>query len=61
MDKQVFIRTETYALRLKPTEARKVTEEVNQWLNKRAAYMEFYIVPEYKRIGSILCWQTQNR
>ncbi|WP_462273301.1 CRISPR-associated endonuclease Cas1 [Methanohalophilus sp.] len=38
MDKQDFIRTETYALRLKPTGARKVTEEVNQWLNKRAKY-----------------------
>lgn len=38
MGKQDFIRTETYALRLKPTGARKVTEEVNQWLNKCAQY-----------------------
>ncbi|APH39477.1 hypothetical protein BHR79_08285 [Methanohalophilus halophilus] len=38
MDKQDVIRTETYALRLKPTGTRKVTEEVNQWLNKSAKY-----------------------
>ncbi|OBZ34426.1 MAG: hypothetical protein A9957_02805 [Methanohalophilus sp. DAL1] len=35
-----MIRTETYALRLKPTVARKITEEVNQWLNKRAKYRD---------------------
>jgi len=33
-------RTETYALRLKLTGARKITEEVNQWLNKRAEYRD---------------------
>nr|WP_268765992.1 CRISPR-associated endonuclease Cas1 [Methanohalophilus halophilus] len=38
MEKEDFIRTETYALRVKPTGARKVTEEVNQWLNKRSQY-----------------------
>lgn len=34
MDAKDFVRTESYALRLRPTGARKVTEEVNRWFNK---------------------------
>lgn len=33
-----FIRTENYNLRLRPTGARKVTEEVNRWFNKVVEY-----------------------
>ncbi|WFN35245.1 CRISPR-associated endonuclease Cas1 [Methanogenium sp. S4BF] len=33
-----FIRTESYALRLRPTGARKMTEEVNAWFNKTVEY-----------------------
>ncbi|WFN35233.1 CRISPR-associated endonuclease Cas1 [Methanogenium sp. S4BF] len=31
-----FVRTESYALRLRPTGARRMTEEVNAWFNKTA-------------------------
>ena len=33
-----FVRTESYALRLRPTGARKMTEEVNAWFNKTVGY-----------------------
>ncbi|APH39467.1 hypothetical protein BHR79_08225 [Methanohalophilus halophilus] len=46
-DTQDFIRTETYALRLKPAGARKVTEEVNKWLNKRAKYRKLRVIQIY--------------
>jgi CRISPR-associated protein Cas1 len=38
MDNKDFIRTESYSLRLKPTGAKKVTEEFNKWMNKRVKY-----------------------
>lgn len=38
MDAKDFVRTESYALRLRPTGARKVTEEVNAWFNKTVEY-----------------------
>ena len=38
MAKGDFIRTENYNLRLRPTGARKVTEEVNRWFNKAVEY-----------------------
>ena len=38
MDKKDFIRTESYSLRLRPTGARKVTNEFNRMLNKRVSY-----------------------
>jgi len=38
MTKGDFIRTENYNLRLRPTGARKVTEEVNRWFNKVVEY-----------------------
>jgi CRISP-associated protein Cas1 len=38
MEKSDFIRTENYNLRLRPTGARKVTEEVNRWMNKTIEY-----------------------
>lgn len=38
MDAKDFVRTENYALRLRPTGARKVTEEVNAWFNKTVEY-----------------------
>jgi CRISP-associated protein Cas1 len=34
MEKKDFIRTENYTLKLRPTGARKITEEINRWLNK---------------------------
>jgi CRISPR-associated protein Cas1 len=38
MTKADFIRTETYTLRLKPSGVKKVTVEVNAWLNKTVLY-----------------------
>ncbi len=38
MQKGDFVRTENYNLRLRPTGARKVTEEVNRWFNKAVEY-----------------------
>lgn len=38
MAKGNFIRAENYNLRLRPTGARKVTEEVNRWFNKGVEY-----------------------
>jgi len=38
MGKNDFIRTENYSLRLRPTGARKMTAEVNAWLNKTTEY-----------------------
>src|SRR4030042_2705825 len=38
MNKQDFIRTENYNLRLKPSGARKIVEEVNKSFNKRTQY-----------------------
>ncbi|MDK2946846.1 MAG: CRISP-associated protein Cas1 [Methanolobus sp.] len=38
MEKKDFIRTESYSLRLRPTGAKKLTEEINQWFNKRVGY-----------------------
>jgi len=38
MDGTDFARTENYSLRLRPTGARKVTDEVNAWFNKTVTY-----------------------
>jgi len=38
MEKGDFIWTENYNLRLQPTGARKVTEEVNRWFNRTMQY-----------------------
>jgi CRISPR-associated protein Cas1 len=38
MDNNDFIRTESYSLRLKPSGAKKVTEEFNNWMNKKVPY-----------------------
>jgi CRISPR-associated protein Cas1 len=38
MEKKDFIRTESYSLRLRPTGAKKLTEEINLWFNKRVSY-----------------------
>lgn len=38
MDNKDFIRTESYSLRLRPSGAKKLTEEVNLWFNKRVSY-----------------------
>ncbi|HDQ07304.1 MAG TPA: CRISPR-associated endonuclease Cas1 [Methanoculleus sp.] len=38
MEKKDFIRTESYSLRLRPTGARKVSDEVNAWFNKTVEY-----------------------
>jgi CRISPR-associated protein Cas1 len=38
MEKKDFIRTENYTLRLRSAGARKVTDEINGWLNKSAVY-----------------------
>lgn len=36
--KKDFIRTENFSLRLKPSGAKKLTEEINWWFNKRIKY-----------------------
>jgi CRISPR-associated protein Cas1 len=38
MDDKDLIRNEIYSLRLKPSGAQKVTEEFNNWMNKKVAY-----------------------
>ncbi|WP_209616674.1 CRISPR-associated endonuclease Cas1 [Methanolobus bombayensis] len=38
MEKKDFIRTENYSLKLRPSGAKKLTEEVNLWFNKRVSY-----------------------
>ncbi|AGB03031.1 CRISPR-associated endonuclease Cas1 [Methanoregula formicica] len=38
MEKKDFIRTDNYTLRLRSTGARKITDEINGWLNKSVVY-----------------------
>jgi CRISPR-associated protein Cas1 len=38
MDKKDFIRTDNYTLRLRSTGARKITDEINRYLNKSVEY-----------------------
>jgi len=38
MENKDFIRTESYSLRLRPSGAKKLTEEINLWFNKRVSY-----------------------
>jgi CRISPR-associated protein Cas1 len=38
IDKKDFIRTDNYSLRLRPSGAKKLTEEINLWFNKRVKY-----------------------
>ncbi|WP_321418427.1 CRISPR-associated endonuclease Cas1 [uncultured Methanomethylovorans sp.] len=38
MEDKDFIRTESYSLRLKPSGAKKVTEEFQNWMNKKVPY-----------------------
>jgi CRISPR-associated protein Cas1 len=47
MDNKDFIRTESYSLRLKPSGVKKVTEEVNNWMNKKVAYKKQSVMWSY--------------
>jgi len=47
MDKKDFIRTESYSLRLKPSGAKKVTEEYNRWMNKKTPYQKQSVMWSY--------------
>ncbi len=47
MDKKDFIRTESYSLRLKPSGAKKVTEEFNKWMNKKIPYQKQSVMWSY--------------
>lgn len=38
MENKDFIRTESYSLRLRPSGAKKLTEEINLWFNKRVSH-----------------------
>jgi CRISPR-associated protein Cas1 len=38
METKDFIRTDNYSLRRRPSGAKKLTEEVNLWFNKRVSY-----------------------
>lgn len=40
MENKDFIRTENYSLRLRPSGAKKLTEEINLWFNKKVSYKE---------------------
>lgn len=42
-----FIRTESYSFRLKPSGAKKVTEEFNNWMNKKVAYKKQSVMWSY--------------
>lgn len=47
MDDKDFIRTESYSLRLKPSGAKKVTEEFNNWMNKKVPYKKQSVMWSY--------------
>jgi CRISPR-associated protein Cas1 len=47
MDNTDFIRTESYSLRLKPSGAKKVTEEFNNWMNKKVPYKKQSVMWSY--------------
>ena len=47
MDNKDFIRTESYSLRLKPTGAKKITEEFNKWMNKKTLYHKQSVMWSY--------------
>ncbi|WP_406661505.1 CRISPR-associated endonuclease Cas1 [Methanolobus sp. ZRKC3] len=47
MDDKDFIRTESYSLRLKPSGAKKVTEEFNNRMNKKVAYKKQSVMWSY--------------
>jgi CRISPR-associated protein Cas1 len=38
MENKDFVRTENYSLRMRPTGAKKVIDNVNAWLNKTVNY-----------------------
>jgi CRISPR-associated protein Cas1 len=40
MEKKDFIRTDNYSLRLRPSGAKKVTEEFQTWMNKKVTYQD---------------------
>ncbi|KXS40418.1 MAG: CRISPR-associated protein, Cas1 family [Methanolobus sp. T82-4] len=42
-----FIRTESHSLRLKPSGAKKVTEEFNNWMNKKVPYKKQSVMWSY--------------
>jgi CRISPR-associated protein Cas1 len=47
MGNKDFIRTESYSLRLKPSGAKKVTEEFNKWMNKKIPYQKQSVMWSY--------------
>lgn len=47
MDNKDFIRTESYSLRLKPSGTKKITEEFNNWMNKKVAYKKQSVMWSY--------------
>ncbi len=47
IDTKDFIRTESYSLRLKPTGAKKVTEEFQSWMNKKVPYQKNAVTWNY--------------
>lgn len=47
MDDKDFIRTESYSLRLKPSGAKKVTEEFQNWMNKKVPYRKNSVTWNY--------------
>jgi CRISPR-associated protein Cas1 len=47
MNDNDFIRTESYSLRLKPSGAKKLTEEFNNWMNKKVAYKKQSVMWSY--------------
>jgi CRISPR-associated protein Cas1 len=47
MEKKDFIRTDNYNLRLKASGAKKVTEEVNKWFNKKTEYLGYQYSMSY--------------
>ncbi|AFV25260.1 CRISPR-associated Cas1 family protein [Methanolobus psychrophilus R15] len=47
MENKDFIRTESYSLRLKPSGAKKVTEEFNLWMNKKVPYKKQSVMWSY--------------
>jgi CRISPR-associated protein, Cas1 family len=47
MDNKDFIRTESYSLRLKSSGTNKVTEEFNNWMNKKVPFKKQSVMWSY--------------
>jgi CRISPR-associated protein Cas1 len=63
MEKKDFIRTDSFTLRLRPSDAQKVTQSVNMWLNKVTKYHDKEVSFSYLitlKTRGFVCFLTSN-